>query len=104
MMRPLIEQQLRVTTLRTGERVAIVDSVIPEDGPSELREGLARRASVNQGGRCPCGATIELPNRATRRAAQRAGTALEIEVVHEMDCPASTRNVLAATARWAGRR
>lgn len=95
-----LHQRLRVTTLPNGERAAVIDSSIPEDGPPELREGLARRALVNQGGTCPCGAAIVLPNRAQRRAAERAGIPIEIEVEHEMDCPASTRNVLAAMTRW----
>jgi hypothetical protein len=103
MTRHMVEQRLRVTTLPSGERAAIIESVIPEDGPPELREGLARRALVNQGGDCPCGATIVLPNRARRRAAARAGIPLEIEVRHEVDCPASTRNIVAAAARWAAR-
>jgi len=99
-IQPLIAQRLRITTLPSGERAAIIDSDIPEDAPPQLREGLARRAAVNAGGRCPCGATIALPNRAERRAAARAGTPLRVEVVHENNCPASTHNVIASAKRW----
>lgn len=104
MSRPLVEQRLREVTLPTGEHAVIIESDIPEDGPAELREGLARRAIVNAGGQCPCGATIPIPNRAERRAAAKAGLAIEITVEHEMECPASTRAVIESTARWASRR
>lgn len=104
MIHPLIGRQIRAATLPSGEHVAIIDSIVPEDAPADLREGLARRAIVNQGDACPCGAQLVLPNRAARRAAKSSAVRLQVEVEHEVDCPASTRNVRAATDRWAGER
>ena len=46
-----------------------------------------RRASIT--GRCDCGATITLPNRAERRAAKAQGRVIHRTVLHEHGCPAS---------------
>lgn len=78
---------LRVTEIH-GERVAILDCPVPEDAPPEVTEGFARRAIVNSGGVCPCGARFTLPNRAARRRATRLKCALSVTVEHENDCPA----------------
>jgi hypothetical protein len=77
--------RVRQTTLH-GERALIVETEIPDDAPAKLKEGLARRAAVNAGGTCPCGARAILPNRASRRRATRAHKAIEVTVPHEPDC------------------
>ena len=73
-------------TMLQGERALIVETEIPDDAPAEVKEGLARRAAVNAGGVCPCGAQAILPNRAARRRATRRGYAIEVTVQHEPDC------------------
>jgi acyl-CoA reductase-like NAD-dependent aldehyde dehydrogenase len=82
--------RVRQTTLH-GERALIVETEIPDAAPAKLKEGLARRAAVNAGGTCPCGARAILPNRAARRRATRARKAIEVTVPHEPDCPALFR-------------
>jgi hypothetical protein len=77
-----------------GERVAVVDIEIPDGAPLEVREGLARRALVNAGGICPCGARMILPNRAARRRAARGSGMLPVTVKHENECPALLRGYL----------
>jgi hypothetical protein len=77
----------RETTLR-GERVLILETEIPDNAPAEIKEGLTRRAVVNAGGTCPCGARMVLPDRAARRRAARRGHAIQVTVPHEPDCPA----------------
>lgn len=79
----------------------VLDVAIPEDAPEALREGLARRAIVNRGGTCPCGARMVLPNRAQRRA---GATTLNVDVHHEDDCPAVTANVARLLQEWRARR
>jgi hypothetical protein len=75
----------RLTTL-SGERALIVETEIPDNAPADIKEGLARRATVNAGGVCPCGARAILPNRAARRRATRARQAIQVTVPHEPDC------------------
>jgi hypothetical protein len=77
--------RVRETTLQ-GERALIVETEIPDNAPADVKEGLARRAAVNAGGVCPCGARAILPNRAARRRATRLGYAIEVRVLHEPDC------------------
>jgi acyl-CoA reductase-like NAD-dependent aldehyde dehydrogenase len=77
--------RVRETTLQ-GERALILETEIPDDAPAEIKEGLARRAAVNAGGVCPCGARAILPNRAARRRATRARQAIQVTVPHEPDC------------------
>ncbi len=81
-----------------GERAAVLDSSIPDDAPPAVREGLARRAIVNRGGTCPCGARAVLPNRAERR--RNRGQVLRVAVWHEPGCPAGDEALLAALAAW----
>jgi hypothetical protein len=83
----------RETTLQ-GERVMVLDADIPDRAPDAIKEGLSRRAIVNDGGTCPCGARMILPNRAARRRATRHGYAIEVTVQHEPDCPALLRGYL----------
>lgn len=74
-------------------RVHVVELITDEHGsadanPAIVAEGLRRRFLVNDGGTCPCGARLVLPNRAARRAAVRAGEPLSVKVAHESDCEA----------------
>jgi hypothetical protein len=82
-----LRYRARLTTLN-GERALIVETEIPDNAPADIKEGLARRATVNAGGVCPCGARAILPNRAARRRATRHGYAIEVTIQHEPDCPA----------------
>ena len=79
-------------------RALVVDASIPDDAPAMVREGLARRAIVNRGGTCPCGARAALPNRAERRRSR--GAVLQVLVEHEADCPAGTEVILPALRVW----
>jgi hypothetical protein len=81
-------------TAMQDERVVILESEIPERAPEAIKEGLSRRAIVNCGGTCPCGARMILPNRAARRRATRLRHAIEVTVQHEPDCPALFRGYL----------
>jgi hypothetical protein len=85
--------RLRETQLE-GERVAVLDIETPDGAPAEVKEGLARRAVVNAGGTCPCGARMILPDRAARRRAARGSGMLPVTVRHETDCPALLRGYL----------
>jgi hypothetical protein len=84
-----------------GQRVLFVVPALPDEAPPRLREGLARRRVLYATGRCPCGATFEMPNRATRRAARKTGAVLHGRVTHEDDCPATDDACLDEIARWA---
>ena len=86
-------------TVMQGERVVILESEIPDNAPQDIKEGLSRRAIVNGGGTCPCGARMILPNRAARRRATRPGYAIEVTVQHEPDCPALFRGYLMVDLR-----
>lgn len=83
-----------------GERIGYVLADPPEDGPADVREGIARRNIVATGGVCPCGARMVLPNRAERRRHARLGRTIDVNVEHEAGCPAITDLLLAALARW----
>jgi hypothetical protein len=48
-----------------------------------------RRQRANTTGRCDCGATITLPNRAERRAAKAQRRVIHRIMLHEHGCPAS---------------
>jgi len=80
-----VRYRYRVTEL-AGERVLVID--IPDNAPADLKEGLARRQIVNDGGLCPCGARMVLPNRHARRVAARAGKPIAVEIEHERGCAA----------------
>jgi hypothetical protein len=75
----------RLTTLN-GERALIGGTRNPRQCARRHQEGLARRATVNAGGVCQCGARAILPNRAARRHATRARQAIPVTVPHEPDC------------------
>jgi hypothetical protein len=73
-------------TVMQGERVVILETEIPDNAPADIKEGLSRRAIVNGGGTCPCGARAILPNRAAQRRATRLRYAIEVTVKHKPDC------------------
>lgn len=85
-----------------GVRVAVVSQVIPDGASDELREGLARRAIVSAGGVCPCGTRVQVPNRATRRAAVKTGQVLDVRVHHENNCLATNEAIQSAYDAWVG--
>ena len=95
-----IRQQIRPVTLPDGRRALVIDSIIPDDAPELVREGLARRAIVNGGGDCPCGATWPRPNRAQRRHLEHPGALLRVDVEHGHDCPATTEALVSAVRAW----
>jgi hypothetical protein len=84
-----------ICSLPDGTRVLVVDAVIPDDAPEQLREALARRAIVNRGGTCPCGAVMRRPNRAQRRAGATVAT-----IAHEPTCPAGDAVLTPLLTAW----
>jgi hypothetical protein len=102
-MTTTIRQQLRPVILPDGRRALVIDSIIPDDAPELVREGLARRAIVNGGGDCPCGASWPRPNRAQRRQLETVDY-LRIEIQHEADCPAETELLVALVREWVATR
>lgn len=76
-------------------RVAYVLPVVPEDAPASVREAIVRRRLAALEGRCPCGATVSLPNRRQRRRAARDGRTLTTTVEHEPDCSATDDRLVA---------
>jgi hypothetical protein len=91
---------VHVTTF-AGLRAAMVMPTIPDDAPTAVREGLARRRIVMTTGTCPCGARLTQPNRAQRRAMQRkADQVWQVDVDHETGCPAIDAVLLEAIRRW----
>jgi hypothetical protein len=83
----------RRTTLY-GIPVIVQEFDIPDSAPPDLKEALARRTLVTNGGRCPCGAKAQPPNRAARRRAARRGDNIATEVWHRPECPASFHGYL----------
>lgn len=87
------ERDYRGIELPGVGRVGLLLPVIREDAEPVVREGLARRRLTLLTGRCPCGARLHLPNRATRRAMKRdrarGGGVWQVDVEHENDCPAT---------------
>jgi hypothetical protein len=86
-----------------GGRALVLGPGIPDAAPQLVREGIARRRLVVTGQPCPCGATLTLPSRQQRRAAQRRGEVLHIAIRHADDCPAGDEILLPALARWTAR-
>lgn len=95
-----LQQQMRPGVLPDGTRALIVDYVVPDDAPPDIREGLARRSLVNSGYQCPCGARMHPPSRASRRRAKRAGKALQGTAEHEADCPAGEEILVPRLRAW----
>jgi hypothetical protein len=77
-----------------GQRALVPMHDLPGDMP-ELAEALARRNVTVVTGRCPCGASVRLPNRAERRRAARHGDpgVQHLVVHHEVDCPATDESI-----------
>jgi hypothetical protein len=73
---------------------------IPEDAPALVREGLARRALVDAGGPCPCGARTSVPSRRERRRAQRTGDPLIVTIRHRPGCAADSPAFYDALTTW----
>lgn len=100
-----LRNEVRLVTFPDGRRAVVVDPVIPDDAPPDVREGLARRKLANAGRPCPCGAAAGVPvsNRAQRRAQARSGAAglPRAEVLHEADCPASDTYLAPRLRAWA---
>jgi hypothetical protein len=91
-----LTEQLRAITLPDGTHAAVLDVVPPEDAPHAVREGFARRALVNGGDVCPCGARLVWPNPDARRHSRITPVAIE----HENDCPAVDTNLARAMDTW----
>ena len=69
-----------------GRGVVVVAPDIPDSAPAVVREGLVRRRLVAVTGRCPCGATLTVPE-------LRPGTVTTVEVLHEAASPAADPQV-----------
>ncbi len=87
------------TAVIDGQLALLVLPVIRETDPPEVREGIARRRLTATTGQCPCGAVRNMPNRAQRRADQRAGRVTRLDVAHEDGCPASDDSLLRLIAQ-----
>ena len=94
-----LRERVRLVTLPTGDRALVIDTEPPEDAPEPIREGFARRALVNGGDRCPCGAGLTLDE---LRAAIVAGGVGCLAVEHRGDCPAEGDVLRAALEAWIG--
>lgn len=82
-----------------------VGPIAPDHAPDPIKEGLARRRTVNLGGTCPCGASPPRLSRQQRRKLQRdqaKGHApmLRLQVHHEPDCPALNDHLVPALQAW----
>ncbi len=66
-------------------RTLVVTDPIDEEMSELEKERAARRNLVATTGRCPCGATFEMPEFIP-------GTVMLIRVEHEPDCPAVDRD------------
>jgi hypothetical protein len=82
-----------------GETVGVIVPVIPDDAPTSVREGFARRRLVAVGQRCPCGAR-PFARDAVRRAGKN-GPLSKYVIVHEDNCPATDDNLMRALRGWA---
>jgi hypothetical protein len=95
----MLDPDVIVTDTEDGLAAHIV-SQIPEDAPELVREGIARRRIVLQGGTCPCGAAFTMPSRQQRRAAQRRGEPIQVSIWHAESCPAGDTILLPAIRAW----
>jgi len=98
-----VDQPVRALVLPDGQNALVIDCEIPDDAPPAVKEGLTRRALVNGGQDCPCGAPYPRPNRAQRRKLETVDY-LHIEVVHEVGCPAETELLVALVREWVASR
>lgn len=81
-------------------KVLVIAATPPPGAPPAVIDAWLIRQRANLTGRCECGATITLPNRAARRAAEARGEPVRATMLHEADCPASDE-ALAALYRAA---
>jgi hypothetical protein len=63
-------------------RALVISGEIADDADDADKERAARRRLVATTGRCPCGATLSLPDKLT------PGTLTIVAVEHEPGCPA----------------
>ena len=98
MARHALRERVRLVTLPTGDRALVIDTEPPEDAPEPIREGFARRALVNGGDQCPCGAFVPAT---VIRGAIAAGVGWA-PVEHAAGCPADDDTLRAALDAWMG--
>mgnify|MGYP001104857356 CR=1 FL=1 len=99
MVRHTLRERVRLVTLPTGDRALVIDTEPPDDAPEPIREGFARRALVNGGDRCPCGAGMTRDDLTSAIAAGGIGC---LSVAHCGDCPADDDALRAALDAWMG--
>jgi hypothetical protein len=70
-------------------RILAFTAAPPAGASPQFIAGWNRRRRANATGQCECGARLQMPNRAERRAAAARGERiLHAYMVHEPDCPA----------------
>jgi hypothetical protein len=78
-------------------RILPVTEPPPPGASPAFIAGWERRQRANLTGRCDCGAQVQMPNRAERRAAAARGEPAHARWLHEDGCPASDQ---ALAALW----
>jgi hypothetical protein len=68
------------------DRRLVVSRDIPDSASHREKEGAARRLLVAMTGKCPCGATLQVPDKL------KVGAVVIVAVEHEDDCPAVEAN------------
>jgi len=68
-------------------RALVITEEIADDADAAEKERVARRRLVATTGRCPCGATLALPDELS------PGTVTIVAVEHEPDCPAANEAI-----------
>jgi len=94
-----LRERLRTATLPDGRKALILDCEVADAAPSEIKEGLARRALSNSGHPCPCGAAFQHLSRAQRRH-PKPGTVTHVVIEHEVGCPASDAVLIPLIRAW----
>jgi hypothetical protein len=74
---------------RGDKRILVITDMPPAGASPAFTAAWMRRQRANATGRCECGAVIEMPNRAQRRAAKARGSPPRATMLHEADCPAT---------------
>jgi len=87
---------------RDGRITDYTGPALAESLPAVVLEGLARRRLTALGQTCPCGARMQVPNRAERRRARHRGgvAVLTVPVEHDPDCPAVCADLEVHVGRW----
>jgi surfactin synthase thioesterase subunit len=78
-----------------SNRILVITCPPPAGASPAFTAAWLRRQRANATGRCECGAVIEMPNRAQRRAAKAHGELAHATMLHEADCPASDQSLRA---------